>query len=71
VLGVMIRRFEILPDPQTTDDTMAPVEHFFVVPKCVEPLLPTYMRILLTSCGGQCGANCGSGRWTLDTWSHR
>ena len=37
VLGVLIRRFQILPDPQTNDETMAPVEHFFVVPKCVDP----------------------------------
>lgn len=36
VLGVLIRRFEILPHPNTNDDTMAPVEHFFVVPKSVE-----------------------------------
>lgn len=35
VLGVLVRRFEVLPDPATDDGTMAPVEHFFVVPKYV------------------------------------
>lgn len=33
VLGHLIRRYEISPARDTTDDSMSPVEHFFVVPK--------------------------------------
>ncbi|KAL7003875.1 hypothetical protein EMMF5_006587, partial [Cystobasidiomycetes sp. EMM_F5] len=32
VLGHLIRRYEISPARDTTDDSMSPVEHFFVVP---------------------------------------
>lgn len=33
ILAVLIRRYYILPDPSTTEETMSPIEHFFVVPK--------------------------------------
>lgn len=36
ILGVIIRRYVIRPDPSTNEDTMSPVEHFFVVPKSVD-----------------------------------
>lgn len=33
VLGTLIRRYKIMPDPSTNAESVAPVEHFFVVPK--------------------------------------
>ncbi|KAK9896419.1 cytochrome P450 [Cystobasidium minutum MCA 4210] len=33
ILGSLLRRYRVVPDPSTNDQTMSPVEHFFVVPK--------------------------------------
>jgi len=36
LMGAIIRRYEITLDPKTTEQSMYPVEHFFVVPKAME-----------------------------------
>jgi len=36
IIGALIRRYEITLDSKTTEESMAPVEHFFVVPKAME-----------------------------------
>lgn len=45
VLGTLIRRYSLTLDPRTTNESMAPQEHFFVTPAAMGKLTALSARL--------------------------